>query len=72
MRVRYVLIEFYYIALFEIVSNSKSSTKGLIQAVVFMSNSALQKSSISVFQKIFARTEEGFILGEGLSTRQKF
>lgn len=58
MRVRYMLIEFYYIALFEIVSNSKSSTKGLIQAVVFMSNSALQKSSISVFQKIFARTEK--------------
>ena len=58
MGLRYMLLEFYYIALFEIVSNSESFTKGLIQALVFMSSRALQKSSISLFQKIFARAEK--------------
>ena len=48
----------------------QSLAKYLRLTLVFMWNSALRKSSISVFQKIFTSTDKIFISWEGLSTRQ--
>ena len=46
--------------------------KIFLEILVFVWNSVLRESPISVFLEIFTSTDKIFISGEGLSTRQEF